>query len=82
MKYVFINIKNFIRQETIIFCLTALCIACSVVVLCFSFGFYHHLEQKKLDRESGTKVVDIDFHDEERRTVTKGSMMNMLMQLD
>lgn len=82
MKYVFINIKNFIRQETTIFCLAALCIACSVVVLCFSFGFYHHLEQKKLDRESGTMVVDIDFHDEERRTVTKGSMMDMLMQLD
>lgn len=82
MKYVFINIKNFIRQETTIFCLTVLCIVCSVVVLCFSFGFYHHLEQKKLDGESGTKIVDIDFHDEERRTVNKGSMMEMLMQLD
>lgn len=82
MKYVFINIKNYIRQETTIFCLTVLCIACSVVVLCFSFGFYHHLEQKKLDGESGTKVLDINFHDGDRRTVTKGSMMNMLMQLD
>lgn len=82
MKYIYINIRNFIRQETVVFGLVVLCILSSAIVINFSFGFYHHLEQKKLDSESGMKELTINFRDTERNTVTKGSLMETLQQLN
>ena len=82
MKYIFINIKNFIKRETVVFCLVVLCILCSVIIINFSFGFYHHLEQKKLDSDSGMKELTINFQDAKRTTVTKGSLIEALCQLD
>lgn len=82
MKYIVINIKNFIKNETAIFVLVLLCILSSAVIINFSFGFYHHLEKKKLDGENDTKGFYIQFHDETRTTVTKGSLMEALLGLD
>lgn len=82
MKYILINLKSFIRNETAIFLLVLLCIFSSVVIINFSFGFYHHLEQKKLDSEVNSKEMSIDFHDPTRDTVTKGSLLELLYQLD
>ena len=82
MKYIMINIKNFIKNETVIFTLVILCILSSAIIINFTFGFYHHLEEKKLEGENNTKSFYIHFHDEARTTVTKGSLMEALLSLD
>lgn len=82
MKYVLINIKNFIKQETTIFCLVVLCIFSSVIIINFAFGFYHHLQQKKLDGEIKMRDLSINFTDADRSHVTKGGLMELLLQLD
>lgn len=82
MKYIVINIKNFIKNETAIFALVVFCILSSAIIINFAFGFYHHLEKKKLDGENDTKDFYIQFHDEARTTVTKGSLMEALFSLD
>lgn len=82
MKYIAINIKNFIKNETAIFALVILCILSSAIIINFAFGFYHHLKVKKLEGENNTKSFTIYFHDEERTTVTKGSLMEALLSID
>lgn len=82
MKYIIINMKNFVKNETAIFILVVLCILSSAVIVNFAFGFYHHLKQKELDGENDTRSIGIDFDDPDRTTVTKGSLMNLLFGLD
>ncbi len=82
MKYIIINIKNFIKNETAIFILVILCILSSAVIVNFAFGFYHHLKQKERDSENDDNAICIDFHDESRTTVTKGNLMDLFMGLD
>lgn len=82
MKYILVNIKNFIKQETTIFLLCILCIFSSAVIVNFSFGFYHHLNQKKLDDMSGVKGFTIEFVDESRSIVTKGGLVDILISID
>ncbi len=75
MKYIRKNLKNFLKNETIIFCLVFLCILSSAIIINFSFGFYHHLEQKKLDETVDANYVLVDFYD---TRVTKGELMKVL----
>ncbi len=75
MKYIRKNLKNFLKNETIIFCLVFLCILSSAIIINFSFGFYHHLEQKKLDETVDANYVLVDFYD---TRVTKGDLMKVL----
>ncbi len=75
MKYIRKNLKNFLKNETIIFFLVFLCILSSAIIINFSFGFYHHLEQKKLDETVDANYVLVDFYD---RRVTKGELMKVL----
>ena len=82
MKYVFINLKSFIKNEKIIFFLMVLSIISSTIIIEFAFGFYHHLEQKKVDEMQDTKEFSIDFTDPTRTTVTKGAVLQILTNLD
>ena len=82
MKYIAINIKNFIKNETAIFVLVIMCILSSAIIINFAFGFYHHLEEKKLEGENDSKSFGIEFHDETRAIVTKGGLMEALLSLD
>ena len=82
MKYVWKSIASYIRCERLVFILYILCIFCSSLVVNFVFGFYHHLEQKKIDALNDVSYFKIDFVDETRTHVTKGSMMDTLMKLD
>ena len=82
MKYVFINLKLFIKNEKIIFFLMVLSIISSTIIIEFAFGFYHHLEQKKVDEMQDTKEFSIDFTDPTRTTVTKGAVLQILTNLD
>lgn len=82
MKYIIVNIKNFIKQETTIFMLAILCIFSSAVIVNFAFGFYHHLEQKKSDENTGIDYFSINFADESKSLVAKGDVMNILLDFD
>lgn len=82
MKYILKNIKNFVKHETLVFILTIACICSASLIAVFSFGFYHHIEQKKDDELNGVLMFGIEFHDETRTNVTKGSMMEVIMGLD
>ena len=94
IKYVFQNLKSFFTTEPAVFVLTVLSIYCASIMLFFSFGFYHHLEQKKLDGEYGEKVYWVNFYDryqwtyeKKRETalnskVRKGVLMEMLFSLE
>lgn len=59
-----------------------LCILCSTIIIEFSFGFYHHLEQKKIDGMGENKSLIIESSDPTRENVNKGSLIEALMQLD
>ncbi len=79
MKYIYINIKNFIRREPAIFVLVLLCIISSTIVIHFFFGLYHHLEQKQLEEQYGSRSVELTFSEAE--AVTKEEVMSMLMEM-
>ena len=77
MKYIRKNLKNFLKNETIIFFLVFLCILSSAIIINFSFGFYHHLEQKKLDETINAKFLEIKFS---KVVIKKGEFMNFLSE--
>ncbi len=78
MKYIIKNIHSFIKKEKTVFILMLLCILSSSVIILFSFGFYHHIEQKKLDEQSGENVISLTFTDE---AIDKQSVINTLHKL-
>ncbi len=78
MKYIFKNIHSFIKKEKTVFILMLLCILSSSVIILFSFGFYHHIKQKKLDEQSGENVISLTFTDE---SINKQSVINTLNKL-
>ncbi|MDE6759774.1 MAG: hypothetical protein K2J90_03730 [Lachnospiraceae bacterium] len=80
MKYIYINIKNFVRREPAIFLLVLLSIISSTIIIHFFFGLYHHLEQKQLEEQYGSKSVELAFSGTE--SVTKEEVMSMLMEME
>lgn len=82
MKYIFTNIKKFIQNEKTIFILIVLSIFSTAIIFNFVFGFYHHLRIKKMEGGSYPSYFTIHFEDPNRRTVTKGSMLELLLNMD
>ena len=78
MKYVLKNMKTFIKHEKTVFILMLLCILSSSIIILFSFGFYHHIKQKKLDEQSGEYAINLTFTDE---SINKQSVINTLYKL-
>lgn len=81
MKYIWLNLKKFMKREPVIFTLAVLCITASVIVIHFSFGLYHHLKKKKLDDLYGTEEMFIGFIDESKTEVTKGKVVKLCHML-
>ena len=54
-----------IRKESVLFSLVLVCIIPSSIVTYFFFGLYHHLEQKRLDEQSGTRYIEEGFNGKE-----------------
>ncbi len=81
-KYIIFHLKSFIKTEKMVFILMVCCVLSSVITLCFTFGFYHHIEQKKTDAEIGIDGFDVESKDDERRTVTKEAYLEVLLGLD
>ncbi|MBD8973614.1 MAG: hypothetical protein EGQ63_07210, partial [Clostridiales bacterium] len=81
MYYVWLNLKNFMKRERIIFSLTIICVVTSVIVILFSFGLYHHMEQKKMDARFGQQMVSMEFCDETYQVTTKGAVIEACKEL-
>lgn len=81
MYYVWLNLKNFMKRERIIFLLTIICVVTSVIVILFSFGLYHHMEQKKMDARFGQQEVSMEFYDETYQVTTKGAVIEACKEL-
>lgn len=93
IKYTLLTIKNLIRSEPVIFILLVINITCSAIMLIFTVGFYHHIEQKKMDQEYGEKYFWVDFYDQakpfserkalvESGAVCKGELLQLLCEMD
>lgn len=81
MEYVGRNLKSFIKKEPIIFGLMIICVITSVIVVFFSFGLYHHLEQKKMDAKLGQTNILIGLDGEEADKALKGEVVKACMEL-
>lgn len=80
-KYALKNMIQFAKQETIIFLLMLSCALLSSVMVIFLFGFYHHIEQKRLDADFGEKYFGVDFYDyewslEKKQEMVKSAAVN------
>lgn len=82
MKYLIKNICAFASKERIVFFLTVICIMCSSIIINFSYGFYKHLQQEKLDLIDDVDNFVIDFQDSTRDHVTKGKLLKVLCDVD
>lgn len=81
MKYVGYNLKNFIKKEPVIFMLMMVCVTTSVIVMLFSFGLYHHLEQKKIDAKLGQTDMLVGLDGDTEHTAKKGDVVKTCKQL-
>jgi len=81
IKYILKNITSFIKKEHFLFVLVVLSIFCSIIMVLFVFGFFHHIEQEKLDAEYGENELVISFNKYPGQ-VTKGDMMDVVLDLD
>lgn len=76
IKYTVKNIIQFAKQEPIVFLLMFVCILLSSIMVIFSFGFYHHIEQKRLDDEYGENYFTIAFYSQEWSIEKKKEMVS------
>lgn len=81
MKYVGLNLKNYLKKEPVIFALMIVCVVASVVIMFFSFGLYHHIEQKKMDAKLGQTDLSINLQGNKERGVTKEEFVEACKKL-
>lgn len=93
LKYVLQIMKSFVRNEPVILLLILACIVCSAIMVLFSFGFYHQVEQKKMDDEFGIYSFSAYFYNRQwpvekkketalNSKVRKGNLLDLLFQLE
>lgn len=92
-RYIKKEIINTFRREPVVLILIFLSIACSSIMISFYSGYTRHMEQKKIDGESGQDSFYVYFYDPlwpvekkleivRKSKVNKGSLMNWLTHLD
>lgn len=59
--YVFINIKNFIKNNTLMFVLLIIMELFSSLIILFSFGVYNHFGMQQVAKEFDTTLIRISF---------------------
>ncbi len=93
IKYIFLEILKSFGKEPVVIILVMLCIICSNAFMLFYFGYVHHVEQKKMDGESGEKEFYVYFYDPtwslEKKQITvkenkvkKGELVEWVLGLD
>ncbi len=81
MRYVVLNIKNHIRSEGVIFVLMVICVIASTIVMFFSFGLYHHMEQKRVDMQLGQNDITVNLTDSSYTVATKQNVVKACVAL-
>lgn len=79
MKYIFKNIKLFIKNETMIFFLVIISTITSSFIIIFSYGLYQSYITAKSEENNKTKGIMIDIFDTD--SVTKEKLKNCLFSI-
>lgn len=93
IKYIIKEIINSVKTLPVVTMLMILCMVSSCVFMFFYFGYIHHMEQKKIDGESGENEFYVYFCDPlwpiekklevvKENAVKKGELIELLMGLD
>lgn len=80
MKYIFKNIINFAKQETIIFVILLVCVFASAFVMNFSYGLYYNYNTSLNEADEDLKTVSPTLNENE--TLTKAEFQQYLEALD
>lgn len=81
MKYIWLNIKKFMRAETTLFSLFVLCIVATMITVLFFFGLFQNLKQEELDGTYGEKRIQLDMQGDFDTEVTLGKVKDYCMGL-
>lgn len=77
MKYIFLNIKNFLKKESLIFLIMIISVFSSSVILNFSYGLYQNYTRQKYETEINLK----DLNPEVKREFSKKELQNFTENL-
>lgn len=82
MKYISKNLRNFYKNERLIFIFTIICIFFSAFVLNFSFGIFHEYQQRMLDNIYGINELQVQLGKSLFINISKSECMNAVEALD
>lgn len=68
MKYIFRNIKMFIRHEKMIFLVIVVCVLSSALILNFAYGLYQNFNTQKKEDNAELKEIVIDIGEDANLT--------------
>ncbi len=74
MRYIFRNLKSFAKNETLLFCITILCVFCSSIILNFSYGLYQNYHALREEAEMSDEFTGFRPTIREGETMTKGQL--------
>ncbi len=72
MKYIFLNIKNFIKNEKFIFIVMVICIFVSAWIMTFSYGLYQNYNSIRIEGETDSKEISPVIVEE--KVLTQGEL--------
>lgn len=79
MKYIFLNIKNLVRNEKFIFIVMIICIFSSAWIMTFSYGLYQNYHAMKNESSTDSKEIYPEIANGE--TLTQGDIKNYINAL-
>lgn len=80
MRYVFLNIASFFKNEKLLFFIVFVCIIASAFIINFAYGIYYNYNAQK--NEEDLELKDLDFEISEGKVLTKGDVQRYVEALD
>lgn len=74
MKYIFLNIKNLVKNEKFIFAVMLVCIFVSAWIMTFSYGLYQNYHALRIEGESDSKEISPEIAGDEPLTRSELAM--------
>ena len=74
MKYIFLNIKNLVKNEKFIFAVMLVCIFVSAWIMTFSYGLYQNYHAMRIEGESDSKEISPEIAGDEPLTRSELAM--------
>lgn len=79
MKYIFKNLKSFIRTERMIFSLMLICVVVSSFVIDFSYGLYQNYHVVKKEETGDLSEFEINFHNTDSKYASKEVLKDTML---